>query len=151
MTLTKWRASDLDHLTKSLIGYERMFDVFDTLVTEKTTFPHHNIAKPEDNKYVVELAVAGFTQDDIDIELENGTLHIRGQKEDRSEVDYIFKGIATRSFHKTIQLADTIEVRGAELEHGILKVYLENVIPEEKKPKKIAIGNVAAKQQLLTE
>lgn len=151
MTLTKWRAADMDRLTQSLVGFERMFNVFDGLVTEKTTFPHHNIAKPEDNKYVVELAVAGFTQDDIDIEIVNGTLHIRGQKEDKSDVPYLFKGIATRTFHKTIQLADTIEVRGAELEHGILTIHLENIVPEEKKAKKITIGKVAAKQQLLTE
>lgn len=151
MTLTKWGSNDLNRLSQSLVGFERMFDVFENMVTEKTTFPHHNIAKPEDNKYVVELAVAGFTQDDIDIEIVDSTLHIRGEKEEKTDVGYLYKGIATRSFHKTIRLTDTIEVKGADLEHGILKIYLENLVPEEKKPKKIAIGNVASKQQLLTE
>lgn len=149
MTLTKWHAADMNRLTQSLVGFDRMLDAFDGLLTEKSTFPHHNIVKLEDNKYVVELAIAGFTQDEIDIEIADGTLHIRGQKEDKTEVNYLYRGIATRSFHKSIRLADTVEVIGASLEHGVLRVDLENIVPEEKKPKKISIGKVGKKQLLV--
>jgi molecular chaperone IbpA len=146
MTLTRFGT-----LLPSTVGFDRMFDVFENIITEKSTFPHHNIAKTEDNHYTVELAIAGFNQEEIDIEILKGTLHIRGSKEEKTEVNYLYRGIATRSFHKTIQLADTVEVKGAELENGILKIYLENTVPEEKKAKKITIGKVASKQQLLNE
>lgn len=138
-------------LLPTTVGFDRMFNVFENMVTEKSNFPHHNIIKTEENKYQVELAVAGFAQDDIDIEITDGVLNIRGSKEDKTEVDYLYRGIATRSFHKSIRLADTVEVRGAELENGILKVYLENILPEEKKSVKIPIGKSTSKKQLLTE
>ena len=146
MTLTRF-----GNLIPATIGFDRIFDAFENAITEKATFPHHNIVKTEDNKYVVELAVAGFGQDEIDIEIDRGTLHIRGAKEEKNEIDYLYHGIATRSFHKTLQLADSVIVNGAEMENGILRVFLENVVPEEKKPKKIQIGKVVGKQQLLTE
>lgn len=151
MTLTKWHAADMNRLTQSLVGFDRMFDAFDGLLTEKSTYPHHNIVKTGDNKYVVELAVAGFTQDEIDIEIQNSTLHIRGENKvvEDKVVEYLHRGIAARSFHKSIRLADTVEVVGASLEHGILSVELENIVPEEKKPKKIAIGKVGKKQLLV--
>jgi molecular chaperone IbpA len=123
---------------------------FDNMVTEKSTYPHHNIVKKEDNKYIVELAVSGFTDADIDIEIVDSTLHIRGAKEDNVEVTYLHRGIATRSFHKTVRLAETVEVTGADLENGILKVYLENKV-EEKKSVKVPIGKIAGKKQLLVE
>lgn len=138
-------------LLPSTVGFDRIFNVFENMVTEKSNFPHHNISKTSENNYVVELAVAGFSQDDIDIEITDGVLNIRGSKEDKTEVEYLYRGIATRSFHKSIRLADTVEVRGADLENGILKVYLENVLPEEKKPVKIPIGKTTSKKQLLTE
>jgi molecular chaperone IbpA len=148
MTLIR---SPFGTLLPSTVGFDRVFDAFEDMISEKSTaFPHHNIVKTEDNKYIVELAVAGFTQDDIDIEIHNGTLHIKGSKEHNETANYLYRGIATRSFHKSIRLADTVEVIGASLEHGILKIELENIVPDEKKPKKIAIGKVSTKQ-LLTE
>jgi molecular chaperone IbpA len=151
MTLLKWRADDLARLQQQIVGFDRMFDVFENMITEKSTFPHHNIAKTEENIYTVELAVAGFSQDEIDIEIIDNVLHVRGSKEEKSDTNYLHKGIATRSFHKTIRLAETVEVKGADLEHGILKIHLENIVPEVKKPKKISIGKVAGKQELLME
>ena len=138
----------------NFIGFDRLLDTFDTIAnTHSTAFPHHNIVR-EGNKYTVELAVAGFSDTDIDIEVEKNVLHIRGnisKQEPNDKVEYLHRGIANRSFHKLVQLYDTIEVTGADLKNGILTVSLENIIPEEKKVKKITLGSVGNKQQLLNE
>jgi molecular chaperone IbpA len=108
---------------------------------KQSTFPPHNIIKADDNKYVVELAVAGFVKDEIDIQVQEGNLTIKGNKKDKDESNYLHRGIGTRSFTKVITIADTIEVKGAEIKDGILRIGLENIIPEHKKPRKIEIGN----------
>ena len=151
-TYHKFLANDINRIAERAIGFDRMFNVFENMVTEKSTYPHHNIIKTGQETYLVELAVAGFTEEDISIELESGILNIRGSKEEVDDPDfqYMHRGIATRAFHKTIRLADTIEVGDALLENGILRVFLQNVIPEEKKPKKIPI-NYVGKKQLLNE
>jgi molecular chaperone IbpA len=100
----------------------------------------------EKNKYLVELAVAGFSQDEIEIDIVKGTLTITGKKDELSDKRYfLHRGIATRSFKKSFQVAETVQVNGAVLSDGILTVELENVIPEEELPKRIPI--VAGKQQ----
>lgn len=132
-----------------MIGFERFDDVFNT-IDDSPRFPHHNILKTADNEYTVELAVAGFSDDDIEIELSNNVLSIRGKQEKDESKNYLHHGIATRSFHKTITVTDTVEVVGAELNNGILSVNLKNIIPQEKLPKKIPIKTVSGKQ-LLTE
>lgn len=139
-------------LLPSTVGFDRIFNVFENMVTEKTNFPHHNIIKTSDNTYVVELAVAGFAQEEIDIEIVDSVLNIRGEqlRNEPTAFEYLHRGIATRSFHKTVRLADTVEVTGADLENGILKVYLENKV-EEKKAIKVKIGNTTGKKQLLQE
>ena len=126
------------------LGFENFIrDVEKILDSEikPSTFPPHNIIKADDNKYVVELAVAGFAKDEIDIQVQEGNLTIRGEKKDKDNSTYLHHGIGTRSFTKVITIADTIEVKGAEIKDGILRVGLENVIPEHKKPRKIEIGN----------
>ena len=120
-------ASQLDGIGKSLPGY-----------------PPYNIKKVDDNKYVIEMAVAGFAKTDIELTLDGGKLTIAGNTKGTSDVDnanayYFYKGIAERAFNRTFTLADTVEVKNAELVNGILKVWLENFIPESKKPKKIEI------------
>jgi molecular chaperone IbpA len=132
-----------------LIGFERFDDIF-SAIDESPRFPHHNIVKTADNEYTVELAVAGFSEDDIDIELSNNVLSIKGKMEKVEDKNYLHHGIATRSFHKTITVTDTVEVVGAELQNGILSVNLRNIIPQEKLPKKIPIKSISGKQ-LLTE
>ena len=103
------------------------------------TYPPYNIKKVEDNKYVIEMAVAGFGKQDIELELQDGTLTIKGNiSADDSE--YIYKGIAERAFTRQFTLADTVEIKNADLINGMLKIWLERFIPEEKKPKKINIG-----------
>lgn len=116
-------------------------------------YPPYNIAKVDENKYVIEMAVAGFGKQNIDIELDNNTLTIKGGLNlDQLNIDtpmtYIYKGIADRSFTRKFTVADTVEVKNAELINGMLKLWLENIIPEEKKPKKIDIvdNSVPAKK-----
>jgi molecular chaperone IbpA len=146
-------------LTTSTLGFERFFDDVERLLSadvQKTTtsFPPHNIIKLDENHYVVELAVAGFSKDEIEITVADGTLTIKGDKtETKHNATYLHRGIGTRSFTKTLTVADTIEVRGAEFKDGILRIGLENIIPEHKKPRKIEIGNELKefKPQLLQE
>ena len=127
------------------LGFEKFFrDVEEILNDTKpvTNFPPHNIIKASDNKYVVELAVAGFSKEEIDIHVQDNTLVIKGEKQEGTpNLEYLHRGIGGRSFTKTITIADTIEVKGAEYKDGILRVGLENIVPEHKKPRKIEIGN----------
>lgn len=141
----------LNHINQLLnnpymIGFD---DIFRSL-EESPKFPHHNIIKSSDNEYTVELAVAGFSDEDIIIELNNNTLTIKGKLEKNESAVYLHRGIATRSFHKTIRVTDTVEVVGAELHNGILSVKLKNVVPEQQLPKKIPIKTLLGKQ-FLTE
>jgi len=128
----------------SSVGFDNIINELDALLNAQTptsTFPPHNIIKLDDYQYIVELAIAGFTKQEVTITLKDGLLEIKGQKNPEEEVQYLHKGIGTRSFIKTIKLADTVEVRGAEFKDGILRVGLENVIPESKKPRTIEIGD----------
>jgi molecular chaperone IbpA len=123
----KLLSSQLDGIGKNLPGY-----------------PPYNIKKVDDNKYVIEMAVAGFAKTDIELTLENGKLLISGKTKDTNDVDnantyYFYKGIAERAFTRQFTLSDAVEVKNAELVNGILKVWLENLIPEHQKPKKIEI------------
>ena len=140
------------------VGFDSIIDELDALLNSQaptSTFPPHNIIKLDDYQYIVELAIAGFTKQEVTITLKDGLLEIKGQKNPEEEVQYLHKGIGTRSFIKTIKLADTVEVRGAEFKDGILRVGLENVIPESKKPRTIEIGDeltlVAKPKELLVE
>jgi molecular chaperone IbpA len=156
MTVGRISFGPLHHTT---LGFERFFDELEKLSTPDyrntpTTFPPHNIIKLDDSRYVVELAVAGFSKNEIDISVEDGVLTIRGDKaEKETNVEYLHKGIGTRSFTKTLRVADTIEVKGAEFKDGILRIGLENIVPEHKKARKIEIGSDLKefKPQLLQE
>tara|TARA_X000000368_G_scaffold213845_1_gene168917 strand:- start:116 stop:559 length:444 start_codon:yes stop_codon:yes gene_type:complete len=121
--------------------FERMFDhQFDSISVPN--FPPYNIVKTGDNKYDVELALAGFNKKDIDVTVEDGILTIKSivkdSKEDKEE-GVIHKGIAKRYFSKSFTIADDVEVKGAELKDGLLKVSLERIIPESRKAKTISI------------
>jgi molecular chaperone IbpA len=149
--LNKEKAMTINTFTPyfpSTVGFDRIFDALERVSTEKVSYPPHNIVKhaKEKNKYLVELAVAGFSQDEIEIDIVKGTLTITGKKDELSDKRYfLHRGIATRSFKKSFQVAETVQVNGAVLSDGILTVELENVIPEEELPKRIPI--VAGKQQ----
>jgi len=149
-------------LYHSTLGFENLFNEVERMLeatTEKTnhSFPPHNIVKVDDYHYVVELAVAGYSKDEIDITVDDGHLIVKGNKDEKNadlaDITYLHKGIGLRAFTKTLKIADTVEVRGAEYKDGILRIGLENVIPENKKPRKIEIGKELKlhKQELLKE
>ena len=130
---------------------------FDSLATKlqnagtATNYPPYNLIKTGDDSYLIELAVAGFDEEDFDIELHDGVLTIQAEVKEADEApDYLHRGIAARSFVRKFTLADTIQVEGVSLHQGMLTVQLQNVIPEEKKPKKIPIGR-QLDPELLTE
>jgi molecular chaperone IbpA len=114
------------------------------------TYPPFNIKKVDENKYILEMAVAGFGKQDIEIELEDGKLTVKGNVTS-DEADYLYKGIAERAFTRQFTLADSVEVKNADLINGMLKIWLERFIPEEKQPKKIPIGETVSNKQFLTE
>ena len=156
MTVGRISFGPLAHTT---LGFERFFDDVERLLASdvakvSSSFPPHNILKLDESRYVVELAIAGFSKDEIEITVEDGTLTVRGDKKEKdTDVQYLHRGIGTRSFTKTLTVADTIEVKGAEFKDGILRIGLENIIPEHKKPRKVEIGNELKefKPQLLQE
>jgi molecular chaperone IbpA len=109
-------------------------------------YPPYNLVKVDENKYCIEMAVAGFGKNNLDIEVANGSLIIKGGftaddevNETENPVSYLYKGIADRAFTRKFTLADTVEVKNAELFNGMLKLWLENIIPDSKKPKKVNI------------
>ena len=145
-------------LHQSTLGFDKFFDDVEKLLSMDvqksiSNFPPHNIIKVDDTRYVVELAVAGFSKDEIDISVNQGLLTVKGEKENETNVQYLHKGIGTRSFTKALTIADTVEVKGAEFKDGILRIGLENIIPENKKARKIEIGESLKefKPQLLQE
>lgn len=115
------------------------------------SYPPYNIRKVDDNHYAIEIAVAGFGQQDIDIEMNDGKLVVRGQMTttEEDEGNFLFKGIANRAFTRTFALNDEIEVKDAEIINGMLKVALERLVPEHKQPKKIPVKGKSSKQLLV--
>ena len=156
------RFFDLPNFDKLYVGFEPMLKRFEeanqTLAKVIPNYPPYNIAKVDENKYVIEMAVAGFGKHNLDLEFQDGTLVISGNSAvGNEEGEYVYKGIADRAFTRKFSLADTVEIKNAELVNGMLKIWLENIIPDSKKPKKIDItdtateSKVADTKQLLTE
>jgi molecular chaperone IbpA len=104
-----------------------------------STYPPYNIVRLSDEKTVLELAVAGFKENELSISVDDGTLKISGKKEDTLDVKYLYKGIGTRAFEKSFTLARDTKVEGAEYSDGILSIFISYEIPEERKPKQIEI------------
>ena len=152
---------DMTKFEKFFVGYDgmlkRMADAHTLVSKTIPNYPPYNIAKVDDNKYVIEMAVAGFGKHNLNIEIANGTLTISGDtSSDNENSAYLYKGIADRSFARQFNIADTVEIKNAELFNGMLKVWLENIIPEHKKPKKIDIVDSqsdapSSEKQLLQE
>lgn len=147
------------------IGFDQVFDRLSQLshgLPKMTAYPPYNIRKIDENKYSIEMAVAGFGKQDIDIEMADGVLTIKGSTK-TDEDNFIYKGIADRAFTRSFTLADSVEVKNADLINGMLKIWLERFIPEEKKPRKVditeageksvekAYGEKVYSKQLLTE
>jgi molecular chaperone IbpA len=145
MTQFQLSTLDLPTLHRHAIGFDRIFDELNrTFVNSRAdgNYPPYNIAQLDETHYVVEVAVAGFKENEIDVELKDGVLTITGEQvkdEKVEEVQYLHKGISARSFTRTFKLANDVEVHAATVSNGILAIALEHIVPEEKKPKKIAI------------
>lgn len=146
-------ALSLNPLFRRSIGFDRLNDLFEyAMQSEAPNYPPYNIEKHGDNEYRIVVATAGFTQNELDINLDNSVLTISGKpmsKAQDNDVAFLHKGIAQRSFKLSLRLDEYIEVQQASYEDGLLKVDLRRVIPEEKLPRKIAIQGNQGKQQTL--
>lgn len=133
------------------VGFDEMLNRVSNLNIDYSkalyAFPPYNIVKLDENKYRVEVAVAGFCKNELEVEVKENTLVVSGKsKTDESET-YVHKGIANRAFKRSFELADTVEVQSSELTNGMLKVFLENIIPESRKPKKVDITEYVPKKE----
>ncbi len=139
---------DLSPLYRSSIGFDRMASLLDNAMRSQKTavgFPPYDIEANGDDRYAITLAVAGFEEKELDIQVENGVLRVRGKKDDEAEEKtYLYRGIANRSFERKFNLADHVEVRGAELKNGLLIISLVKEIPEAMKPRSISISGGGA-------
>jgi molecular chaperone IbpA len=140
------RSYDLTPLYRSTVGFDRVFDLLDSVgKSESAGYPPYNIERLDENDYRITLAVAGFGETDIDIELKQNALTIKGSRAGADEGrEFLYQGIAGRSFERRFQLAEHVEVAGASLVNGLLNIELKRVIPEAMKPRKIAINGESA-------
>jgi molecular chaperone IbpA len=146
------RTFDLAPLYRSTVGFDRLFSLLDQVGggfdAPSQSYPPYNIERTGEDAYRVTVAVAGFTDQDLSIEVKEGTLTIRGEKQAKetdTSGEVLYQGIAGRAFERRFQLADHVEVKGAALENGLLHVDLKREIPEAMKPRQIPIGTGSAK------
>ena len=139
------RQFDLAPLYRNTVGFDRLFSMLDQLVSVDSapTYPPYNIERTGENAYRISIAVAGFTDQDLTIEVKENALSVRGEKKmsEERKAEVLYQGIAARSFERRFQLADGVQVVGAALENGLLHVDLLREMPEAKKPKLIPISS----------
>ena len=139
------RSLDIPSIHKFAVGFDTIIDELQRVSNQRDNYPPYNVVKHDDDHFTIEVAVAGFEEGDINITVEKNILTIKGEqaikvyKEDELEPEYLHRGISSRNFARTFTLADHVEVVGAKAENGILKIELERQVPEEQKPKTIAI------------
>jgi molecular chaperone IbpA len=140
------RSFDLTPLFRSTVGFDRLADMLDSVAQfdNGVAYPPYNIERADETHYRISLAVAGFAEKDLNVEVKEGVLTVQGKRESEKEPPrdkhYLYQGIAGRSFERRFQLAENVEVKGAQLENGLLHIDLERLVPEEKKPRRIAIS-----------
>ena len=138
---------DMEKALGFSVGFDSMFDrlfgesFHPTLSNSQQGYPPYNIRKEGDTKYFIELAVAGLSEDDLEVELKESVLEIRSKQSTEDEANYVHRGIAKRSFQRSFTLSDDIIVKGCGLVNGMLTVELEKMIPEEKRARLIPIGS----------
>ena len=136
---------DLERALGFSIGFDSMFDRLlgpsTQHVSNSQGYPPYNIRKDGDTKYFIEMAVAGLSEEDLEVELKESVLQIRSKQSTEDEANYVHRGIAKRTFERSFTLSDDIVVKGCDLTNGMLTVELEKVIPEEKRARLIPIGN----------
>ncbi len=146
------RHVDFSPLYRSTVGFDRLFGMLDTLAQPEgsQTYPPYNIERTGDDSYRISMAVAGFGDEDISIEAHRNVLTVKGEKNagQKSEGELLYRGIAARSFERRFQLADHVEVTGANLENGLLHIDLTRNIPEEMKPRRIPIASAKETKEI---
>ena len=134
---TVWR-----DISPFAVGFDRTFDALSIMANSKSqsvNYPPYNIRKVSDEQYTIELAVAGFDEQDIDVEVEGETLTIKGDNPNEASEGLLHQGLAARSFVRKFVLSDDMEVKGAALSNGLLYIGMQRYIPEHKRPKKISL------------
>jgi molecular chaperone IbpA len=146
------RHFDLTPFYRSTVGFDRLFNLLDQTSAESAPgYPPYNIERTGENDYRVSVAVAGFAEPELSIELKENTLTIKGEKQAKTEEksgEVLYQGIAARAFERVFQLADFVQVKGAALENGLLHVDLVRVIPEAKKPRQIPINGKSGEKAI---
>ena len=135
-------AGDLERFMGLTVGFDTMFDRLMNFspTQQESGYPPYNIRKVDDYNYVIEIALAGFSERDIEVEVADGVLSVRSKEDkDTAEAEYVHRGIARRSFARKWTLSDDMIVNGAEFQNGLLNINLEKVVPEEKKPRIVPI------------
>ena len=131
--------ADLANLSRALVGFDRYF----TTQAQNSNYPPHNIVKYSDDTYAIEVAVAGFTKEEVTVEVDQDQLTIRGIKDrpnqDTGQIEYLHRGLAARDFEQTFTLAEYMEVVGAKVDNGMLQIDIKRVVPEALKPRQIEI------------
>ncbi len=147
------RNFDLSPLYRSTVGFDSLASVLDQLAEfdkEAPSYPPYNIERLTENEYRITMAVAGFGKHEVEIEVNENTLSIRGEKKEaEQERTFLHRGIASRAFERRFELADYIEVRGADVKDGVLSVDLKREVPERLKPRRIEIGATVAKNKTI--
>ena len=148
------RHVDFSPLYRSTVGFDRLFTMLDSLgapESAQTTYPPYNIERTGEDAYRISMAVAGFSEKDIAIEAHRNVLSVKGERKDETNgegSEVLYRGIASRTFERRFQLADHVEVLGAELKNGLLHIDLKRSVPEELKPRKIEIANGGKAKQI---
>ena len=145
--MTQMRAFDLTPLYRATVGFDQIADLMDRAIANdvgQNTYPPYNIEKTSDDAWRISIAVAGFSEDDLSIEVKDRGLHVTGRKaSDEEERTYLHRGIATRAFERRFHLADHVRVTGASHENGMLHIDLTREVPEALKPRRIVIASSA--------
>ncbi len=132
---------DFSPYFRSTVGFDQIFNRLEQAVDAGNGYPPYNIERTDETHYVISVAVAGFADKDLNVEVRDGVLTVVGKREDADKAQsYLYQGIAGRAFERRFQLAEHVEVRAAKLQNGLLHIDLERVVPEEKKPRRIAIN-----------
>ena len=135
------RTFDLSPLYRASVGFDNLTRLFDATLNEAPAYPPYNIAKAGPDEYRITFAVVGFADSDLDVQVENQTLTVRGKaSQDETATTFLHRGIAGRSFERKFELADHIQVSGARMENGLLHIELKREVPEAFKPRKVAIA-----------
>lgn len=139
--LTRFDTTALQQLNRALIGFDRLFSERGYINQINQTYPPYNVIKKDDDHYEIEIAVAGFTLGDIEVEVDKNQLIIRGERkrEEDTDVEYLHRGLAYRSFEKSLTLGEYMQVGTASIKDGVLRIAITRVVPEALKPRKIQV------------